>query len=754
MKSWKRLAGVGLTAALLPAAMLVGVMACGPDFEPEVFISANRPEAPARFADGHLGILQNGYYHAELVVAYRYLTGGRLGDGEKAAYTSPPSMDSYEKQYGDSSASGGWMKARRAAMPGAAGNGDSYFSQEREFEKTANGYAERSFELNCPDAAFTTATATLESRTKTWGAQSTELAEWVRGQDAVFSNCSKAGTMPDATQSGWSAALKRDRAYQIAAAKFYEADFDGAMQDFEAIGRDKASPWSRWGAYLAARAEVRKAASTAKAADYTRLANFDRDGLKEAQRRLLAVERESNDVEVRHAAEAERGFVEVRLDPAKRLDAASKALMGPVPDADFQSDLMDLDFLMDHGVSGDTDLVRWIEEMQSPWKAKPKARTPQNATSVWQERPTMPWLIAALSEAHSEDAAGGKLLAAAVEVKRDSPAYATVNARRIGLMLTVGKRAEARTLTDTTLAALGPDISVSTRNELLGLRMPTARTLTEFLADAPRTVISSESSAAEMAQCVGPHNSETNGCTGKISPAQFDADAAGYLNTQMPLALLQEAAQSTALPKHLRDAVAEVAWVRALGLGDSDSVERMAKLLPGQLRQTAGVSDGFPATLALLRSSGLRPYLEQGVQRSASYSELDHYRDNWWCGRWEDGSQVTGGTQVYGPQQVSLQEIGFVTAEQRKQASDEAARLNALPAGLVWAAQRAMAYVKAHPDHKDAPEALALIVQGTRYGCDLGDKGTPQRTVSKDAFDMLHRMYPKSTWTAKTKYYY
>jgi hypothetical protein len=72
MKSWGRLVVAGLVAAGLPAAfLLVAVMACGPDYEPEVFVPANQPEKPALFVQGHLGVLQSGYFHAELVVAYR-----------------------------------------------------------------------------------------------------------------------------------------------------------------------------------------------------------------------------------------------------------------------------------------------------------------------------------------------------------------------------------------------------------------------------------------------------------------------------------------------------------------------------------------------------------------------------------------------------------------------------------------------------------------------------------------------------------
>jgi hypothetical protein len=761
MKSWGRLVVAGLVAAGFPAAfLLVAVMACGPDYEPEVFVPANHPEKPALFAQGHLGVLQSGYFHAELVVAYRYLSGGKLSNVEKDAYNppelSPEELAAYRAQQEARVAAqpiNRWLKAREdahAAPPAA----EVQIAQDRVIETKRDGWVERDDQLNCPDAAYATAADTLENRLKTWGSGSAELMEWVRGQDAVFSNCAKPGTMPAATQPGWSTALRQDRAYQIAAAKFYALDFDGAKADFVAIGKDKTSPWSRWGEYLAARAEVRKAANTGKTADYGELANFDMDGLKAAQARLLKLQQQTNDSEVRHAAAAELGFIEVRLEPAKRLDQVSNALAGPQPDHEFKQDMKDLDFLMDHNVAGDTDLVRWIRNIQGAGtpvivKSATGETTTEEGLSVWRQEHRLPWLVAAIAKGDAEI----ELMDAAAEVKPDSPAYATVNYYRIGLMLGAGKRVEARALADTMIAGLGPNDMASTRNAFLAERMQTARSLAEFLADAPRTMIESESSNAEMAQCVG--TGAANRCAAKIPPRQFDVDAAGFFNTQMPLDLWEEAAQSSALPKNLRDAVAWAAWMRALGLGDAAAAKRMSGLLPDAVRKTSGDSDGFPATLALLRNPGLRPYLEQGVQRSVTYAMLDDYRDNWWGSRWGDGDWRL---ERYGTDNLKAEPPGhtdFLTAQQQKQAANEDARLNALPVAAVWLGQRAIAYVKAHPDDKDAAEALALTVRATHLSSSSGEsKEDGESAVSKQAFEMLHRMYPKSPWALRTKYYY
>ena len=740
------LAAVAVAAAIVP---LMVVMACGPDWEPEVFVPEHHPENAVRFADGHLGVLQRGYYHAELVVAYRYLHGGKLSDAEKAAFNPPPPLPydakNWQAQHEAEEAAkpnNRWIAARaQFAVDGAEKIGE--VPEEKTIQRKTGNYVFNDSELNCTDGAFENAIATLNARAKKWGPQSAEIKEWIRGQDAVFSNCAQPAARPDSAKPEWPALLRQDRAYQIAAADFYAANFDDAVKEFEAIGRDTVSPWSRWGEYLAARAEVRKAGLGVNPNRET--AAFDLDLLKAAQTRLLRVEQQAKDPAIRHAAEDELGFVEVRLDPGKRLDDVSVALAGPAPDPDFKNHVTDLDFLLDHPgndgkLKSNADLVRWIQAMQS---GSAKGST---------DLARLPWLVASLAAAQPQDAQLPEMLSAAAKVPVDSPAYATVSFHRARLLTAAGKTAEARALTTTLLASLAKDDN-GTRNAFLQERMPTAATLNEFLADAPRAMIGEASSQA-ASMTVHCTDAVPQVCkTPPIPPLQFDADAASYLNLQMPLATLMQAAESPALPAHLRQAVAIEAWVRALGLSDAGAVRRMAKLLPAPMRQTAGGSDGFPATLAMLRAPGARPFLQQGVQRSMSYAELDHYRDNWWCGVWTDGSPRPG-TQSYGVARVAEPPLELLTGTQRQQAAEQAKRLEGLPQGLVWTAQRAIEYVKAHPQDKEAPEALALIVRGTRYGCAEYNDPTPQKAVSKQAFEMLHRMYPKSEWAAKTKYYY
>ena len=729
-------------AAIAAAVPLLVVMACGPDFEPEVFVPTSHPESSEVFATGRLGVLQPGYARIDKVVAYRYLIGGKLSDAEKAAYLSPS---------GDSGVTRDWQ-AQQAALPvnqwrlarAAILKVDIKQTPEIVQDKTLktkhDGYEQRNDVLNCPDDAFLMAKASLNARVKQWGAASSDLADWLRGQEAVFSNCSDVGKLPDAAPATASSLLKMDRAYQIAAAKFYAGDYDGAVAGFEAIANDKSSPWQQWGEYLAARAEVRKAALTAAVPDGEEQAKFDPALLQKAQARLQKVAANSGE-RMKHAAEAELTFIEVRLDPAKRLNDSATALAGPTPDADFAQHLADMLFLTGHNETGDTDMLRW---MGFGGKV--------DAASEWKSKQTTPWLVSALMSAKSKDADIAALMSAAAKIPTSSPAYVTASYQRARLMVEAGDRASARKLTTSVLAVLPAEGTDATRNALLGLRIQTANNYEEFLADAPRTTLPNgfTSEAAYAARSDDPDAKR------ELPPAQFDWDAAGAFNRQLPLARWVEAAKAKELPEHLREAVAMAAWLRAEGLRDEATVKAASAVLPQPMRAVAGDSTGFPATLALLRNPGVRPYIEQGVQRSASYRTLESFRDNWWCAKWGDGPNhpdpETGKTI-----ETKLA-MSFLSNADKAAAASEAQRLNELPYGVVWVGRRAIDYVKQHPEDKDAAESLALTVRATRYGCYAGgdtDKtAVEQKAVSKEAFAMLHKQYPKSPWTAKTPYYY
>jgi hypothetical protein len=725
------LAGVAALAAAIP---LIAVLACGPDFAPDVFVPASHPESAKVFALGSLGVLQPTYGRADKIVAYRFLAGGRLSEPEREAYAASGSVpDSRGWQEMEAAMPVNLWRVARAAVLKVDVKTTPEIRQEKSYESKRDRFSNNIDFLNCPDDAFVAAGAALRSRTKEWGAGSEDLLDWLKGQDAVFSNCAGPGTMPAAVRAGASTLLKLDRNYQVAAAKFYAGDYDGAAAAFETIGRSTSSPWQPWGEYLAARAEVRKAAMTATPAkDWGEQATFDSALLQKAAERLKTIAAVGQQ-HVAQAASAELQFIEVRLAPQKRLNDAAQALAGPKPDEEFAQDLADLLFLTGHNVTGEADLLRWIGQGGDV-----------NAAAEWRARRTQPWLVAAMMQARGSDPGVGEMDAAAAKVPAGAPAYVTLNYQRARLMIERGDPAGARKLTTGVLESLDKNGGVSARNALLGERIRTANSYPEFLADASRSVVEMQSQSSY-------ETSERD----TLPKQQFDWDAATAFNRQLPLSRWMEAARAAELPEHLRRAVAMAAWLRAEGLGDEAAVKAAAALLPQSLRAPAAATD-FPATLLLLRNPGIRPYLDQGVQRSANYRVLDGFRDNWWCQPWAEGDRQ------YDPASakpiVTALPLSFLTGADKTSAADEAKRLNALPTGVIWVGRRAIDYVKAHPDEKDAAEALALVVRATRYGCYVGgDSDKPaleQKAISKEAFNLLHKQYPKSPWAAKTPYYY
>jgi len=344
-------------------------------------------------------------------------------------------------------------------------------------------------------------------------------------------------------------------------------------------------------------------------------------------------------------------------------------------------------------------------------------------------------------------------MASAAALPATSPAYTTANYHRARLMLLTGQPRQARELATTLLASLQGDGMSGSRNAVLALRMPTATTFATFLEDAPRTVIASEipSEAASDIPCVKKPGSEE--CVSPIPPLQFDFDAAGIFDTQLPLSLWVDASQNLSpLPKQLREAVAWTGWVRAVGLDDAATAKLLAPMLPPNVRAISGDSIGFPATFAVLRNPGLRPFLNQGVQRSASYHVLDDYRDNWWCNTSLADFDGDGQDLPLKPPSIPL---SFLTKDERATAEKEQATLNQLSDGVAWLGRRAINYVKAHPDDPRAPESLYLTVRATRYGCFVPkEREDARKAVSKEAFQLLHSRFPKSPWTEKTPYYY
>jgi len=636
-----------LLIAVLILAVPVELPGCGPYLPEALFHLTAGPEAPAEFAHGQLGILQPTYERLYQVIAYRYLTAVGLNDEERRAVLLPP-----EDPSGPNSNFQSWLNVRNA-VPGVKPlyEIDPYRQVKKE------GYFDTY--LNCNDDAFRTAAATLERIQRTGAA-----VEWIAAQDLVFSNCSHGAAIP---QPASNPRLRADRDYQIASAKFYSEQYDAARRDFQTIAANAASPWHDIAPYLAARCLLRAGK------------------LAEAETELRSIA--ADPALKRWHAPASRllGYVRLRAHPAERMHELALALVRPGSQATIGQDFIDYRELFFRNVTPqpNDDLTDWIRNFQAGGSG---------AVENWRTRHTLPWLVAALEVAKTGDAAVPELLAAAREVKSDSPAYLTVNCHRVRLL----PPNDARALADRLLAGTMP---TSARNQFRAERMRLARDFEEFLRYAPRRPVGD---ATDKWRTV---DTEAD---------LLDSDSALILDRDIPLSLLKQASTSRLLPDDVRRQLEDVISVRTLLLARAPS---------------------FDGVFALLNTPGLRPHVDSGYGRyTKEPAKIDPYRDNWWCA----------------PKAIDPPCAPFLSAAARAQAAAERQKLQSVPTAPDWLAAQTLAFAEAHPQDPRVPEALYLVVRATRYGCEDNQTGD----FSHRAFDLLHRRYAATEWAAKTPYWF
>ena len=609
---------------------------CGPFIPATVFALQHQPERPeAEFARGRLGVVLPGYTRDYLFVAYRYLQGVGLTDSERQAlFPAPPKPEESFKNP--------WLEARNQ-VPGVAPV--NYVDATRVVQSPT------AFEmyLNCYDDAFRSAGATLTRLSAKWGPSSANLKEWVAAQDQVFTNCAKGPAIPAAIPGD------PERAYQVAAARFYAGQHTAAQQDFDAIAQDAASPWREIAPYLAARCLIRSG---------------DYEG---ASKRLQQVIADPSRARYHESARGLQRYVEAKAHPIERLHELAGAVMRP-DSATLERDLTDYHFLLDHhnDVKPEDDLTAWILDFQS----NPKP----GAVEKWRATHSNAWLLAAIAKVQAGDPAAAELIAAARALKPDSPAYATAQFHAARLL----PAADARSVADDALRASLP---VSAENLFRAVRMRTATDFDDFLRFAPRTGV----------------GDDTYGELPIDARDQYlDADSAYVLSRLTPLRLLRRAAGSPALPEIARQNLRDVVYLRSVLLGatpaNPDDVYRILRT-PG-LKPYADPGYG--------RFSKERDKIDNFRDNWWCATGQD-----------EDGSwQFKVRTQLSPPLLLlGTPQAPFFSEEEQAEAHAEWEKLHNLPSGPSWLGEQTLTWAKTKPDDPRLAEALHLVVRATRYGC-------------------------------------
>jgi hypothetical protein len=700
--------------------------------EGPVFAFRKRPDAPiASFVSGRLGILMPTYARSYLVVAWRSIAGkplseaetkavmayyiGRLGDKELPAR---PFRDPLDR----------WLEVRNSVI--ASESRPSYYRRPDYFSV-----------VNCTADAFLTAAATLKSRIAEFGIGHPGVRSWVEAQNAVFSNCDEPGTPPSPAAEALPAAFRLDRDYQIAAASFYDFEFDRAHEQFLAVSRDGASPWRRIARIVAARALIRKAM----------LAN--REGvdfavLKQADQELRAILADHDMRGLRGAASDLEDYVQLWLHPAARRAELGRALAaGPLT----EHALTDYLALLDKNLPASDEMTDWIGTFR-PWKMNEHrpardAEAFAHAIERWESTHSLPWLVAAIAHASTGDVHLADVLNAAANVPPSSPAFQTVAYHRARLLVDRGETATAKNELDRVLTLPDGDLGLSARNSFRALRLPLDTSLSAFVNDAVRLPVGTDMQAVADP----PYE------------ALFDADAAVVFNQALPLASLIEATRVDGLPDSIRAHLVAAAFTRAIVLGRTDIA---LAIVPGMHRffdDEAGVKDRLNRFAAappgrrriealdlLLHVPGLSPFIEpyEGrVNQRTPMTQLIHSsaHENWWCTGGLDRGAIIYPQYVH--DRVEPRAPAFA------QPLRDAYAVEAKDLGISGASfmlRGAITWAKEYPDDAGVPEALSLAIRGTQWACP--DAATKKLAAS--AFDVLHGRYGSTTWAQQTRHWY
>jgi len=481
---------------------------------------------------------------------------------------------------------------------------------------------------------------------------------------------------------------KQDRAYNRAAAVFYQQRYDEAAALFEKVASDAQSPWRAWGAYLAGRSLLWHARSAMREADYD-------VRLRAATVRLRKVVDDPALASMHDYAERLLTRCLMKNSTKEGLERTGRRLLASRRTALRESDLFVYLDAYDEKLAPMDPLSLWIRAFQG--------RHLPSLERGWRETRNRAWLLALISVTASHRA---DLVDAALAVPESAPGAEAMHFHAARLLARHGEFDRARTIFDGLLKRF--DGYPSARNRVSILRAQVAQTLQEFLALSAKPVllVTSELDQKEWDREV-------------TAPPLFDAAAVWQMYNSIPAALLE--ANIGALPNHMRD-----------------SVQLAVRTRKGLLNSP---SDAF--VLELLKTPKARPYPVIGVGRGLDDSGPDEMRPGWWT--ISSQGQPADLDTPYLPSANSTDTLDiveappFVSAEQRQQARSEAARMPR--SGYDFIANRVLAIVRREPRRADNPALLEAVIQNA--GVSWWTSGN-QSAAFLEALRLMRARYPNT----------
>ena len=751
-KRLKRLTTLATTSLLLTSLTLHSLpsFGCGPFFKTAIFDYYLHPGLPLKkYSQGSLSVLRPSFARSYLVVAYRYLSDKPLNKQEQEAamkvwrerllFEHDSNIENFAEK---------WIKARAKVKTDKVsidpyGRGDNYL-----------------YYLRFNRDSFKTAIDSLESMITKYGIKSKEVAQWVDAQDKVFAVAKKA---PQPLAESTPEYTRKERDYQIASHKFYSNNFDEAIVAFKQIADDKNSRWNKIAPYLIARCLIRKA-NLVKNADKASL-------LEKAKETLDNIIADKSKSSLHSMSKNLLQYVEYRRVPSQTLNEIAKKLSKGNSPQTFKNDLGDITNLLD-GVSVNTssekekgltpsdiraDLTDWVWTFN---RNRPESLT--HSLKKWRDTNSLPWLVCCLSLGSSNF---GKLnakdltdlLNAAQNVSSQNPGYLSVAYYQTKLLIKKGALDQAAKVT---AAVLGnkDNYNPTTINLFKTLQLNLVKSLDEFVQLIPRKIAGDDYSTNVFDIPLWFFSGE-NKKDKRPEKISIDPITATLLNKGLSVDYLVKVAENNKLPLAVKKNLIPAVWLRAVLLNKERQAINLSKkveivipeLKSDMVRYRSAMNSNerkFLALYTVSKNPGLKPYVTTGYKREEKLNEIDSFRNNWWDeGKLEVCYDGDNAVKIESIRKIASRILtpGEITIA--KTENDTLANLGTAPNYL---ANQIVTYAKTNPKDTRVPEALHRAVKATRYG--YTNKNTTP--LSKACFQLLHKRYPKSSWTKKTPYYF
>jgi len=662
------------------------------------------------YAKGNIGVLAQGYSTVDFLVAYRALTGRKVSDADIQV------LSTIRKNWYDHD--GGifgfdWLSLRQT-LP-----------HEKSLERA---YA--TFSGPCRGDAFSVAASKLKHLLDTFGAKDAAVLEWVRGQDAVFSHCwvNATATLLQELPASAPQWLRKERAYQIAAATLYEGDYPKARTLFDQIGKDADSPWHNYAPYLIGRSYLEQADNTSD--EEQRLV------LKEAIAYLEAQKPTSQEDQARLQQLTRRAQYSLapEVELARMETAIGEADWGP----ETQQDLNDYFFAINRDLSGykkpprrpvldivgKGGLTDWLYTVQGVEQYPRKLGEDFNGmVAEWRKSHSDAWLVAALMNAKALPETPQDLLDAAASIKPGTAGYAAAQYNLLRLRH------------DDILKMRGPDIDTRKRDAALvsdtqrllsasGKYFPgrDANLLHQLIAlhtDNPCTFV----------QNTWMHASAEGGGAGASGFAEPLADAMNAKASLDTFVKFWSCTKDSQPDAHKE--LTSVVWLRAVLLGRDDVVKLLAPEFKAIYSKDVSYIDAYLSETGSEKRYALAKLLLANEDLKAYLSDMPWKRY---------GSLVHAGdfSSFYeGP-------VLFQDEASLEKAHQEAEALGKAEKSGTYVGEMVLTYVRSHPFDMSNPATLAAYVSASRGAL----------PTSRAAFRILKHWYWFTPSARRTKYYY